>query len=194
MVVVARKAKAAIAAVAGFTPSPRADAGAARKILAQVFEAMSPMPGQTRRRRDRFAIGSKKSDCSKSGLRRRMSRKVSESQEYLHTPHHGRARIAALSLCNDGSKRRKCPCARMRTPCLIDLKYCYISTPARDGADRREESVGHCALPCTVRAGRAVEQCLDHPEERGQSRGSTKRGERPARPVQAEQWQGASIN
>ncbi len=149
VVVAARKAKAAIAAVAGFTPSPRADAGAAPKILALVFEGMSPMPGQMRRRQDRFAIGSKKCDCSKSGFRRMMSCTVSESQEYLYAPHHGRARNTALSLCNDGSKRRKCPCARMRTPCLIDLTYCYISTPARDGADRREERVVHCDQPCT---------------------------------------------
>jgi hypothetical protein len=56
VVVVARKAKAAIVAVAGFTPSPRVDAGAARKILAQVFEGVSPMPGKMRRRHDRFAI------------------------------------------------------------------------------------------------------------------------------------------
>jgi hypothetical protein len=66
-----RKAKGAIAAVAGFTPSPHADAELAPKILAQESEGVSPMPGQMRRRRDRFAIGSKESACSKSGFRRR---------------------------------------------------------------------------------------------------------------------------
>ena len=136
------------------------------------------MPGQMGRRRNRFAAGSRKSDCSNSGFRRRMSRTVSESQEYLYAPRHGRARIAASSPCSDGSKR-KCTCARMRTPCLIDLKYCYISTPARDGADRREERVVHCDQPCTARVRRAVQQSLDHSEERGQPRCSTMRGERP---------------
>ena len=61
------------------------------------------MRGQLWRWRDRFAAGSRKSDCTKSGFRRRMSRTVSGSQESLYAPHHGRARIAASSPCSDNS-------------------------------------------------------------------------------------------
>ena len=151
------------------------------------------MPGQMWRRRDRFAIGSRKSDCTKSEFRRRMSRTFSGSQEYLYAPHHGRARIAASSPCNDSSKRRKRTCARMRTPCLIDSTYCYISTPAPDGADRREERVVHCDQPCTARAAELSNSASTTLRNgvNGEARPSAENG--PARSVQAEQWQGAAI-